>query len=76
MKVTVKGQVTIPQHIRRHLGVMPHTEVDFRIVNGEVVLVKVDPVRSAPNKSRFEAYRGSKADGPSTAEWMAATRGE
>ena len=29
MRVTTKGQVTIPQHIREKLGITPSTEVDF-----------------------------------------------
>jgi AbrB family looped-hinge helix DNA binding protein len=40
MKITTKGQVTIPQEIREQLGLLPHTEVDFEIRNDEVVLTK------------------------------------
>ena len=29
MRVTIKGQVTIPREIRDKLGIMPYTEVDF-----------------------------------------------
>ena len=29
MKVSVKGQTTIPQHIREKLNITPSTEVDF-----------------------------------------------
>ena len=35
MKITTKGQVTIPQDIRERLGLLPHTEVDFE-VRGDV----------------------------------------
>ena len=28
MKITTKGQVTIPQHIREELGLLPNTDVD------------------------------------------------
>lgn len=38
MKITTKGQVTIPQAIRERLGLLPHTEVDFE-VRGDVVVV-------------------------------------
>ena len=31
MRVTIKGQVTIPQHIREKLGILPNSEVDFLI---------------------------------------------
>ena len=40
MRVTTKGQVTIPQHIREKLGITPATEVDFVEENGRVFLVK------------------------------------
>ena len=32
MRITTKGQVTIPQAIREQLGLLPHTEVEFDIV--------------------------------------------
>ena len=31
MKITAKGQVTVPQDIRRRLGLMPNTEVEFSV---------------------------------------------
>ena len=30
MRVTTKGQVTIPRNIREVLGIIPETEIDFR----------------------------------------------
>jgi len=39
MKVTVKGQVTIPQPIREFLGISIHSEVDFIREGNRVVLV-------------------------------------
>jgi antitoxin PrlF len=40
MRVTTKGQVTIPQEIREQLGLLPNTEVTFDIVDGEARLRK------------------------------------
>ena len=40
MRITTKGQVTIPQEIRDALGLLPHTEVTFDIVDGEARLRK------------------------------------
>jgi AbrB family looped-hinge helix DNA binding protein len=40
MRVTTKGQVTIPQEIRDALGLLPSTEVTFEIVDGEARLRK------------------------------------
>ncbi len=38
MRITSKGQVTIPQQIREQAGLLPGTEVEFEIVKGKVVL--------------------------------------
>jgi len=38
MRITSKGQVTIPQDIRDALGLLPHTEVEFSIERGQAVL--------------------------------------
>ena len=40
MRITTKGQVTIPQEIRDELGLLPNTEVIFDIVDGEARLRK------------------------------------
>ena len=42
MKVTVKGQVTIPQHVRDEAGILPGCEVEFvQAGDGRVYLRKV-----------------------------------
>ena len=43
MKLTEKSQVTVPKHIRDHLGVGPGSEVDFRIEGSVVRMVRIDP---------------------------------
>ncbi|MBM5828800.1 MAG: AbrB/MazE/SpoVT family DNA-binding domain-containing protein [Cyanobacteria bacterium M_surface_7_m2_040] len=43
MRITSKGQVTIPQAIREQAGLSPSCEVVFRLVDGQVLLEKVDP---------------------------------
>jgi len=40
MKITSKGQVTIPIGIRQRFGLMPDTEVEFEARGGAVVLRK------------------------------------
>ncbi len=40
MRITSKGQVTIPQHVRESAGLMPGTDVEFEIEAGVVRLVK------------------------------------
>ena len=39
MRITSKGQVTIPMDIREKLGLLPNTEVEFEI-DGNAVRVK------------------------------------
>ena len=40
MRITSKGQVTIPQAIREKLGLHPDTEVEFAIERGAAVIRK------------------------------------
>lgn len=53
MKITSKGQVTIPIEIREKLGLLPDTEVIFRVEGNSVKILK------ARNKTAHG--RGSKA---------------
>jgi antitoxin PrlF len=46
MRLTVKGQVTIPQAIRDQLGLMPWTEVEFDVVDDSVRIRKKAPTKS------------------------------
>jgi AbrB family looped-hinge helix DNA binding protein len=39
MRITSKGQVTIPKHIREKLGVVPGDEVEFR-EEGQAVIIE------------------------------------
>jgi AbrB family looped-hinge helix DNA binding protein len=74
MRVTIKGQVTIPQHIREKLGIMPHSEVDFIEEKGRVYLTK--KTRKTPMLNRFRRFRGVATVKMSTDEILALTRGE
>ncbi len=73
MRVTIKGQVTIPRHIRELLGIRPHAEVEFVERDGRVELVKV---ADASETTRFRAVRGVLAGQVTTDAIMAETRGE
>lgn len=42
MKVTSKGQVTIPQHLREKVGIMPGCEVEFVLESGALLIRKTD----------------------------------
>lgn len=74
MRVTTKGQVTIPQNIRNKLGITPATEVDFIEEKGRIFLVKRKEERSVTPK--FAKLRGSATVKMTTDEIMALTRSE
>ena len=78
MRITSKGQVTIPADIRDRAGLLPHTEVDFEF-DGECVRI----VRSADQGgygrgerlvAHLRRHRGDVR--MSTEEIMALTRGD
>ena len=71
MRVTSKGQVTIPQSVRRRLGITAGSEVEF-VVDGEVVHL----VRRAPGSGAalVERMRGGARVAMSTDEILALTR--
>jgi AbrB family looped-hinge helix DNA binding protein len=72
MRVTTKGQVTIPLHIREKLGITPATEVDFVEEEGRVFLVKRKEKRAATRN--FSKLRGVATIKMTTDEIMALTR--
>ena len=74
MRVTTKGQVTIPQEIREKLGITPSVEVDFIEEKGKVYLVKSNRQRKKSNK--FKRLRGISSVKMSTDEIMSLTRGK
>jgi AbrB family looped-hinge helix DNA binding protein len=75
MKITSKGQVTIPPEMRERYGLHPQTEVEFEKGEGGVV---IRPART--KKARFrewlEKARGSATGKVGTDEVMRLTRGE
>ncbi|NOY08698.1 MAG: AbrB/MazE/SpoVT family DNA-binding domain-containing protein [Spirochaetes bacterium] len=72
MRVTTKGQVTIPQHIREKLGITPATEVDFVEEEDRILLVKRKGGGAATRK--FTKLRGVATVKMTTEEIMALTR--
>ena len=40
MRITSKGQVTIPIEIREKMGFLPDTEVEFKVTGSKVLLKK------------------------------------
>ena len=71
MRVTTKGQVTIPRNVREALGITPETEIDFIEENGRFYLVKTS---SPKNVGKFSKLRGIATANMSTDEILALTR--
>jgi AbrB family looped-hinge helix DNA binding protein len=73
MRVTTKGQVTIPLKIRRLLKITPGSEVEFIVdkKNNRVYLQKTEAQESS---SRFSNLRGVATVKMTTEEIMALTR--
>ena len=70
MRITSKGQVTIPQAIREQAGLLPRTEVAFEIVKGQVVLKPLAPEARQPGwaMEALQRARGT-ADEPMFRGW-------
>jgi AbrB family looped-hinge helix DNA binding protein len=72
MRVTTKGQVTIPMDIREKFGLVPGTDVEF-LVDGNTV--RIVPAQRGSRGSRIvEHLRGRATVSMSTDEIMALTR--
>lgn len=75
MKITIKGQVTIPLSIRDEFGFKPGTEVEFIADNGRVVL-RQRRKRGNVVGDRLQEATGVGRRGATTARIMKLTRGE
>ena len=74
MRITSKGQVTIPVEIRRRFGFLPETEVEFRVQGSSVQLVKARDRRPRRSESLVANLRGSADVKMTTDEILALTR--
>lgn len=76
MKMTTKGQVTVPQHIREELGLLPNTDVEWELRDGAAVLTKARRGDGRRGRALIEHMRGRGTIRMTTDEIMALTRGE
>lgn len=78
MKVTVKGQITIPIALRERFGLIPGTEVEFVATDGTLQMKPRKQTRRMA--SAFDHWlvkaAGSAKQRMTTDEIMAMTRGE
>ena len=75
MRITSKGQVTIPLTIRTRVGLLPNTEVEFKVRGGVVILRRAKQQARGRGARLIERMRGTATTGLSTEQIMALTRG-
>ncbi len=73
MRLTSKGQVTIPQDIRDKLGLLPRTEVEFE-VDGDAVRIRPARKSTSRGDALIARMRGTSTAGLTTDEIMSLTR--
>ncbi|HWO47556.1 MAG TPA: AbrB/MazE/SpoVT family DNA-binding domain-containing protein [Solirubrobacterales bacterium] len=77
MRITSKGQVTIPKGIRDEFGLLPGTEVQFVVEGGQVKVRKLEGDRTRGREIVERLKNASGGDiNMSTEEIMRLTRGE
>ena len=78
MRITSKGQVTIPQRIREEAGFLPNTEVDFELDGRSVRIVKArHPRARTRGELVVETLRNARGQNNLTTDQiMAMTRGD
>ena len=77
MRITSKGQVTIPVGIREKAGLLPGTEVDFELADEGVRIVRAKAPKGETRGERaVRLLLGSGSGKMTTDEIMTLTRGE
>lgn len=74
MRITQKGQVTIPENIRKKYGFSPHSEIDFKEEKGKIYIVLIK--KKSQSAAIINRLRGSATVKMTTDEIMALTRGK
>ena len=75
MRITSKGQVTIPLDIRERLGLLPDTEVEFVVDGDGVRIVKAGTPKRTRGRDIVNHLRGRGTGGMRTDELMRLLRG-
>jgi len=75
MKITQKGQVTVPIAIRNKMGILPNTEVEFVVEGKRIVLQKVNN-RQSRGLRTANALLGRGRRHMTTDQILALTRGD
>ena len=75
MRITSKGQVTIPVEIRQRAGLLPNTEVTFEYDGKAVRLMRSKHQKASRGERLVARLRGTGDIKMTTDEIMALTRG-
>jgi AbrB family looped-hinge helix DNA binding protein len=75
VRITSKGQVTIPVEIRERLGLLPNSEVEFE-VDGNTVRIRKTRGHRGRGRSLIAHLRGRGSVRMSTDEILALTRND
>lgn len=77
MRITSKGQVTIPADIREKAGLLPNTEVEFVFDGQSVMIVKARRNKKPTRGANLVARMRSRGDVTMTTDQiLALTRGD
>jgi AbrB family looped-hinge helix DNA binding protein len=77
MRITSKGQVTIPAGLRERAGLLPHTEVEFEFDGKGVRILRAKGQSKNGRGARLVAHLRGRGDVVmSTGAIMALTRGD
>jgi len=75
MRITSKGQVTIPKHFRQKLGFIPGVEVEFYADGNTLKIVKKN-LSNSQGRNLVKQIRGKATRKITTDQIMELTRGE
>ena len=76
MRLTQKGQVTVPKSLRDRYGLKTGMELEFEATEGGVLLRPAGVNKLAQVREAIESVRGIVSGGMTTDEIMELTRGE
>ena len=75
VRITSKGQVTIPKKIRDRHGLMPETEIEIVEIDGQIVLRRAEAQEKDRAQLFVESLRGAGSGTMTTDEIIRMMRG-
>lgn len=56
MRVSEKGQITIPKHLRERAGIAPNSEVTVDFDGGRLIIAAADRQAEKANRTRLDQF--------------------